>query len=470
MKKQAIRPNQKVRLTDQVSDRTLKILLIGAVVIYCFSLVFLANMALANETNHQSALIKVNPKLDGAAFADVNANVKSVNGNVLAIDVAKNKYAQLNSVQGVCAAQLDHFNSQKPSSYNNNECISKYAGANVVVGVLDNSGTLNLNGVEALKKVEAGSNVGFISYLNNDPNSTIIIRNLKGGESNLVQALSYMQEYAKTVEKPLVIEMVLDGKEMKNSLFVQVCQKMADAGIQFIGSGVDLGTVARNSATQLAFTMYNKETGQITDQTSYWSAEEIMGQELMLMGSDRSTCGVMFNSESGFGKLFISNESEDVVMVTAISEDGMVHYYNVENKETALIPRLLFNGLPVLEDGLAGIYPHLSKTTLFNGENNQNQMVTLSSDEQEVQLASSEMNLNVSSKEAGILGIQLDDVEKGLRIQIKDKSGKVVYMNHPDHDIESLMAKVDLSDSPEGLYFLDLTSPQFHQTFALLMD
>jgi len=416
------------------------------------------------------ALIKVNSKLDGGSFAKMNATVKSAHGNVLAIDIAKSKYAELNSVGGVCAVQLDHFDNSVNSSFNNGTSVSKYAGAKVVVGILDNSGMLSLSSVALLQKVETQANVGFISYVSTDPNSTVIMRNLKGGESNLVQALSYMQEYAKTVDKPLVIEMVLDGDEMKNPLFVQVCQRMADAGIQFLGSGVDMGMMTKNSGIQLAFTMYNTKTGQITDQSSYWAVNEIMDQELMLQGSDKQNCAINFNTESGFEKIFLSNSSDDVVMVTAISQDGLVHYYHVENKETALIPRTLFNGMPVLEDGITGIYPYLTKKAMFTGVENDNQMVTLDTETKNLQLASSNMELCVSEQEAGFLGIQLDEVAEGLQIEIKDKNGSVVYMNHPDHEIQSLHAKIDLSDGADGLYFLDLTSPQFHQTFALLMD
>jgi hypothetical protein len=94
-----------------------------------------------------------------------------------------------------------------------------------VIGILDNSGILHANEISTLQKVEYRSNVGFISYQSDDPNSTVIMRNIIGGESNLVHALAYMQQYANTVEKPLIIEMALTGEELQNPLFIQVCQK-----------------------------------------------------------------------------------------------------------------------------------------------------------------------------------------------------------------------------------------------------
>jgi hypothetical protein len=195
-----------------------------------------------------------------------------------------------------------------------------------------------------------------------------------------------------------------------------------------------------------------------------------MDQELMLMGSDEQNCSFSFNTEAGFEKVHVSNASDDVVMVTAISEDGLVHYYNVENKETALIPRTLFNGLPVLEDGIAGIFPYLSKKAMFNGADNDNRMVALSTEDRVLELNFSDMGLSVSGNGSEILGMRLENIERNLIIEITDRNGEVVYLNNPDRDIQSIEAEIDLSDGADGLYFLNLTSPQFQQTFALLMD
>ncbi|MBL4585855.1 MAG: hypothetical protein JKX84_02165 [Flavobacteriales bacterium] len=470
MKNEAVKNAQNPKGVQLATSKTSMYLLTGAVVLFSLSLVLIVNLAFANESNTFGALIKVNSELDGNTFGQMNANVKSVNGNVLAIDIAKRNYIELSTIKGVCAAHLDHVTLDSYSTVNMEATKTKFRGANVVVGILDNSGHLDKNAIAQLQKVEVESNIGFVSYLSNNPNSTVIIRNLKGGESNMVQALSYMEEYAKTVGKPLVIELVLHGKEMSNPLFVQVCQRMADGGVQFLGAGVDMGMISENRGIQLAFTMYNSKTGQVTDHSDYWAINEIMDQELLLLGSDGKTCSFNFNTEAGFEKVFLSNASDDAVMISAISADGFVHYYNVENKQTALIPRSLFNGMPILEDGMEGLLPHLSKPALFNGIGTNNRMIALGNQVQNIELQSSQMGLNLSQKESGFLQMKLDNMSANLIIEIKDKSGEVVYMNSPDYDIESLQAKIDLSDSADGLYFLDLTSPQFHQTFALLMD
>jgi hypothetical protein len=243
MKKEPLNTRKQAMFTHLATDRVSKYLLIGAVAIFSLSIIMMANLAFANGANTLGALIKVNNQLDGNAFGRLNADVKSVSGNVLAIDMARADFAQLTSIKGVCATHADHLNAEARSTFDAGNAATRYGNADVVVGILDNSGIFSLTAMSELKKVESGANIGFISYVSNDPNSTVIMRNLKGGESNLVQALSYMREYARTVEKPLVVEMVLDGKEMKNPLFVQVCQRMADAGIQFLGNGADMGMI-----------------------------------------------------------------------------------------------------------------------------------------------------------------------------------------------------------------------------------
>jgi len=462
--------NEAEKINQQSANGISRYLSICVAAILSVLLVLPTNTIFADESNKYGVLIKVNGQLDGDAFARTNAVVKSVNGNVLAIELRKENYAALSAIKGVCAVQLDAIYNRSYNAVNAAALKAKYAGANIIVGILDNTGMLNLNAITGLKKVESKANVGFISYISNNKNSVVIMRNLKGGESNLIQSLTYMKQYAATVGKPLVIEMLLNGDEMANPLFVQVCQRMADAGIQFIGPNVEQHIINNNAPIQLAFTMYSTKTGRITDRSAYWAINEIMGQELMLLGSDNKTCSIQFNTESGFEKIFLSNASNDAVMVSAISADGSVHYYTIENKQTALIPRNLFNGLPVLEDGTEGVFPYLSKPALFNGTGNNNRMIALNNDVQNIDLPSTQMGLSLSQKESGFLQMQLENIAQNLVIEIKNKMGKVVYLNNPEHDIESLQAKIDLSDGTAGLYFLELTSPEFHRTFALLMD
>jgi hypothetical protein len=80
------------------------------------------------------------------------------------------------------------------------------------------------------------------------------------------------------------------------------------------------------------------------------------------------------------------------------------------------------------------------------------------------------MSLSVGSPVSRTLAMTLKNLDSNLTIEIKDASGKTVYRNQPDEGTQSISTKIDLSDGAEGLYFLDLTSPLSHQTFALKMD
>ncbi len=471
MKKQAVKNGQDSMTVTSKKDSFSRVLLVTAIALYTISLVLLANLAWADGAmNRYGALIKVNNKLDANAFGQLNLDVKSVQGNILAINVKAENYVRLDKVTGVCASHLDNT-TDASATLNKAEAQQKYAGANVVVGILDNSGSLSSEAIGKFKKVEKGANVGFISYLSDDPNSTVIMRNIMSGESNLVQALAYMQEYAATVEKPLIIEMKLTGAELNNPLFVQVCQKIADKGVQFIGADLGTGYVSATAPIQLAFSMFNAKTGQLTDVSDFWAISEVKEQEIMLLGSDDKTCLVHFQTESGFEKVYMSNSSDDIVMVTALTAGGEVNYYHVSNKETALIPRELMNGTPVLEDGFDGIYPYHSKMALFNNQAAENQFVALNRADKSVSLSEhSGMALTVGAPSAKTLAMTLENLDKSLKIEIKDATGETVYRNQPDAETQSIQTKIDLSDGAEGLYFLDLTSPLFHQTFALLMD
>lgn len=473
MKKQAIKNGQDAVKMSAGKDTVSRVLLIGAIILYSVSLMLLANLALADGIdNTYGALIKVNNRLDGNAFGKLNASVKSVHGNVLSIDIKNTDYVNLNKVAGVCDSHLDHVSDGSAEGFNAEFFTTKYAGADVVVGILSNGAALDAKAMSQLKKVEPSENVGFISYRSDDPNSTVIIHNLKGGESNLVQALAYMQDYAKTVNKPLIIELDLKGPELQNPLFVQVCQRVAESGVQFLGApDFTTGYTDSKAPLQLAFTMFNSATGKITDQSDFWAIDEVKGQKIMLMGSDEKLCAIDFIKESGFDKIFMSNTSDDIVMVMALNADGEVNYYHVTNKETALIPRELLNGTPVLEDGLDGIYPFHTKMAMFNGAAPQNQFVALGKAGKQVDLGRhSGMAVSVGSPEARTLAMSLQNLDPQLKIEIRDQHGETVYLNRPDTETKSIQTKIDLSEGAEGLYFLDLTSPQFHQTFALLMD
>lgn len=469
MKKQESNSTGKAVNSKAGKDNTSRVLLIAAVVLYSASLILLANLALADTSSKIGALIKVNNKLDGDAFAELQANVKTVSGNVLAIDVPQSSLAGVTHVKGICASHLD-LNRTENISMDTEAEKAKYAGTGVVVGILDNMGVLNASALTEMKKVEEAANVGFISY-DNKAGSAVIMRNLKNGESNLIQALLYMNQYAQTVARPLIVQMNIGTEEMNNPLFVQVCQKFADAGVQFLGSDVRTGALNSKAPLQLAFSMFDAKTGEIKDQSDFWAIEEVKDQRIMLLGSDNNQCMVHFIHESGYDKVFMSNQSNDIVMVTTISADGNVNYYHIKNKETALIPRELTNGTPMLEDGLGGVYPYHAKGALFNGAVADKQFVSLGNAGKAVELNSaSGMQMSVASGNGNTLAMSLNKLSADLSIEIKDETGATVYRNQPDEQTQSISTRIDLSSGVGGLYFLDLTSPEFHQTFALLID
>lgn len=470
MKKQASNNHQESAMINAGKDTTSRVLLIAAVILYSISLILLANLAIADSSSKLGALIKVNNQLDGNSFAELNADVKTVAGNVLAIDIPQSTVLMMDNVFGLCGSQIDHHRTTL-SNPNFEETKAMYAGSSAVIGILDNQGVLSNTSLKDLKKVEMSSNVGFISYVSDNPNSTVIMRNIKGGESSLIQALLYMEEYAKTVDRSLVIELNIGHEELNNPLFVQVCQKFANAGVQFLGADIATGLAPSSKPIQLAFSTFNSKTGEITDQTDFWSIEEVKQQQLMLLGSDENTCSIFFQTESGFDKVYLSNQSDDLVMVTTITSDGSVNYYHVTNKETALIPRTLRNGTPILEDGLEGVYPYHSKGALFNGAVASKQFVTLKHNSKLVSLNTKNgLEMMVGSSESKTLAMRLDNICSDLKIEVKNQTGETVYRSQPENDTQSLRTKIDLSRGDGGLYFLDLTSPDFHQTFALQVD
>lgn len=468
MKKQAKNTPTQTVYNGAEKDTFSRVLLIAAIVLYSAALVLLANLALADVAK-VGALIKVNSQLDGDAFHNLNAEVKTVSGNILAVNIPQANVNSLNSVNGLCASAMDVVSTTK-LSLQTNAIQNKYAGSGVVVGVLDNNGALSAEAVAQLQKVERVANIGFISYLTDDASSNVIMTNLASGESNLIQSLLYMQQYAQTVEKPLVVELRIGEAELSNPLFVQVCQKFADKGVQFLGSAITSAPLMSKAPVQLSFSMYNAKTGALTDQSDFWAIEEVKQQQIMLLGSDQNTCNIFFQNEAGFDKVYLSNSSNDIVMVTAISADGSVNYYHVTNKETALIPRELANGTPMLEDGLGGVYPYYSKGIVFNGAVASKQFVAIGQTEKVVELQDNQMALTVGSPSGKTLSMSVENLSENVNIQITDESGATVYRNQPDQTTQSIKTRIDLSDGVGGLYFLDLTSPTFHQTFALQID
>jgi len=459
MKKQEQHPSQN-QLLNPRSDSFSRVLLIGAVVVYSITLILLANLALADGST--GALIKVNHRLNGDAFAKLNIEVHSVHGNILAVNGSRAMVDASASVAGVCQLRVDNASAATSASMAN--IGDKYAGAHVVVGVLSGADASQIDH-GAFAKIERNRNIGFISFLDHDPNSTVVIRNLKGGESEQLTALAYFIEYAQTVGAPLVIEMMDNELALSNPLFVQACQQHAEAGVQFLG-GANIGSIKlAHSAQQLSFAMYNRQSGQVSDASDFWALSDLEGIETQLLGSDGNTGSFRVQN----GQMFLNNSSSDLVLVKLIDAEGNLHYFHIGSKHTHFAPVTLLNGLPALV-GQQQFYPFHSKGAIFNSVPVQNQFLAMNAQTEIVGGKADPMKLKVENGTNGRLQMSLSELQSGLNIEIRDMTGCVIYRNQPKEDVRSLTASIDLSAGVSGPYFLDLTSQQFHRSFALLMD
>ncbi len=469
MEKQAKKTELDLAGSRIKNDATSRILLIAIVVLYSLALVLLANLALARgAAAYVGALIKVN---SGWEHNLASLNVKSAHGNVLAVALKPSDEMVMRQSKGIHGLQMDH-RPATASADRNDALLAAYAYTGVVIGVLDNTGNMSPNDLAGLMKIDADANIGFASYRSQEPGSTVIMRNLETGESNLLQALAYMSTYAQTVGLPLVVELLLSENAQCNLLFVQACQSMAEGGIQFIGrASVQPGQRVSNAPVQVAFSLIDTETGTVAQRTDFWGLNEMRHGTLKLTGTDGHACQILFDGDNGFDKVFLNNGSANEVMVTALTADGDVHYYRVARKETALIPRVLQNGLPVLEDGSASIYPFHTKPALFNQGTTRNQFVQLSHHMQPVTMAYEKgTTMEVASPTRGTLSMTVTDLHMPLSIELRDTHGKVVYKNRPDAGTKRITARIDLSEGQDGLYFLDLRSGNDYRSLALMVE
>jgi hypothetical protein len=459
MKKQQQNQGQNPFLKSQ-SETASRVLLIGAILVYSITLLLLANLALA--TNSTGALIKVNHRLNGDAFSATGIAVRSVHGNILAVNGTPMTIAGLATIQGVCSVRSDNKTTHSEGSVHH--IAQKYAGAQVVVGILSGADAATVSH-SAFAKIERAQNIGFISFVGQQPGSTVIIRNLAGGESEQLTALAYFIEYARTVGAPLVIEMMDNDAALSNPLFVQACQQHAESGVQFLGSNSSGAIRLSQSAQQLSFAMYNSQTGQVSDASDFWSLSELEGIETQLLGSDGNIGSFKVHN----AQMEVINGSSDIVLVKLIDAEGNLHYFHIGSDQTSFSPVTLINGLPALV-GEQRFYPYHSKGAIFNASPVQDRFLALNVQTEIADGRSQPMRLKVENGSNGRLQMSLSEVQSGLNIEIRDMTGCVIYRNRPKEDVKSLQASIDLSAAAGGPYFLDLYSQQFHRSFALLMD
>jgi len=421
------------------------------------------------ETARKGGLIKVTSELKGEQFGSLGLTVKAIVGNLLSVELPSGQASDLANVGGVLSVAFDL---SRPTTVQSDlaAIVRQYAGAGAIIGILDNETVLMASDLATLQKVDRKSNVGFISYVSDDPSSTVIMRNLGTGESDLVQALAYMREYARTVNRPLVVDMRLQSAAMVNPLFVQTCQNMASEGIHFMAQSSDTDMPLQLGARQFSIALFNPVNGILTDHVPYWAAEEMQGKDMMLAGSDGQSCTVRFGEGQMEGSIAVNNLSSDIVLLQMLDTDGTVHRYHVRQSEAMLTPRLLHNGVVMMDDGRGGVLPFQSKANALQGNKDRPVMQTLMAEDGQMSFAlGNGSGLQMRADENRKLMVQLSGLQSGSGLELTDRNGKVVYRNTLHPQASSVETRIDLAATCD-LYFLKVFTPSGTRSFAVVMN
>jgi hypothetical protein len=421
------------------------------------------------DSSRKGGIIKVTGELEGEQFGSLGLTVKAMMGNMLSVELPASQAGNLTQVSGVLSVAFDM---SRPTSAKSDlaAIVRQYAGAGAIIGILDNETALSSSDLAALQKVDRKSNVGFISYVSDDPSSTVIMRNLGTGESDLVQALAYMREYARTVNRPLVVDMRLQSAAMANPLFVQTCQSLASAGIHFMAHGRDTGMQLQLDARQFSIALFDPVNGILTDRMPFWAADEVPGKDMMLAGADGQACNFRFGSGSSAGSIAINNLSSDIVLLQILDTDGTVHSYHLRQNTAVLTPKLLHNGVVMMDDGHGGVLPFQSKANALQGNKDRPVMQTLLSQDGEMSFAlGGGSGLQMRADQGRKLMLQLSGLQSGSGLELTDRNGKVVYRNALHPQASSVETRIDLAESCD-LYFLKVFMPTGVRNFAVVMN
>jgi len=420
--------------------------------------------------SHTGGLVKVSSDLHGERFAQIGLTVKAMVGNMLAVELPSSAMDQLGQIKGIRSVMFD-LSGPAAGSSDLRAIVQQYSGAGAVIGILDNQTRVSPSDRRSLQKLDAENGVGFISYLSDDPSSTVIIRNLGNGESDLVQALAFMQQYARTVNRPLVVDMRLQSSAMANPLFLQTCQNLAADGIHFMTNGSSHAMNVSLDARQFSVALFNPFSGQLTDHMPFWAGHEAAGQEMMLAGSDGEPCSFRFSGNKDLESIHVENRSEDIVLLQMIDLDGTVHSYHVRQSNALLSPRVLVSGLVIMDDGKDGVIPFQSKSPAATGGKEVASLPTLSDGHHHVvNLMDGKGNLTLQKESGRKLLLQLSGLQSGTGFELTDQLGNVVYRNALHPQANSVETRIDLSTETCGLYFLRVYSPAGSRTFAVMMN
>ena len=466
-------------------DKLILVLYISVALAFIISLVIFSMPAEASskiEEGKVNGLVKLQPVVDGQMIHELGLKLSHQAGNVYAVHLSSSNLNKVNSVKGIAAFEADQMaESGMPDPLANNSIYGKYAGSGVVVGVLSNVSNIDVNAMIDLNKIEGASNVGFISYRSSDPGSTVVMRNLYIGESNMLRALHYMMDYARTTERPLVIEMVLDPNKSINPLFVQACENLASPAVQFINNSED-GVLMGNGAhgTCYSLSMVDRKSGTTSDQTAFWCEGEQVDFDMTMLGTDGMHCKfTVDNAKGAEAFITLNNRSSNEIVLTAMDENGAMQYFHVLSEggmKQQLTSSTLFNGMEMLTvksaSGQKGLAPFHGKSGIISGTDATSNAETIDLSGElgnEFGFTNDDLALNLKNNE-GTVEIEISEVSsEDLDITVFDHDGNTVYYKRPGTEVQSMTAKLNLKDKNSDVFVLKVSTSTETKDYALVM-
>lgn len=409
------------------------------------------------------AIIKVRNDIDGSVLSNSGLTVKSRLGNLMAVDAPLGLLVSLDDVKGVAAVQYDQVG-KAVRQPNLAAYVARYAGAEVVIGIIDNTVSTEGLGLGHFQKLERSGNVGFVTFRSDDPSSTVIMHSLSGQESDLLLSLTYMMRYAETVGRPLLIELNLSDEAQHNPLLLQACQFVAEGGnVQFRSSSKGIGAGIYDGSVQMAFSMFHPETGQVTDRTPFWSIDEARGIEVHLIGSDAGVCSIRFDDG-----LRLDNSSGDIVIAQVLCPDGRVHYFHLTGSHPKLDARETPTGIPVLTTSTGELLPfHFRPCVLEKGDASKGMQRLIPGMPPVTLLGDSDDGLTVKTDGRGQLEISLTGRLGRGELRLTDHYGIQLYAKRLSEESTGIRAIIDIPKKDNALYCLTLEAGLMQRHFTL---
>ncbi len=472
---------------DVRDDKLLVIIYVSVALAFILSLVIFSIPTKASSNidyGKVNGLVKLQPVVDGEGVFNSGLTLSHRSGNVYAMSIPKQNLDLAKTINGISAMELDQLvESGTPDPLGNRSLVAKYENSGVVVGLLSNVSNIDPNGINKLSKLEGAANVGFMSYKSSEPSSTVVMRNLYIGESNMLRALHYMMEYAKTTERTLVLELVLDPSKSLNPLFVQACENLSSPAIHIINNSEEpvlMGNGAHGMCYSLS--LVNKKTGATSDQSAFWCKSEQVDFEMTMHGTDGKHCTFTIDdAKSSEAFMTLKNDSENELLLTAMDENGDLQFFHVPSDRGAkqeIISSTLFNGMEVMAvrsgSESTGLAPFHGKSSIINGKNaafmSGFETIDLSGDMGgEFGFTDENLALNLKNSsgdmEIKISKVSIDDLD----ITVLDRDGNTVYYKRPGTEVESMTARLDLKNQTSDVFVLKVSTSTETKDYALVM-